>query len=190
MSILGDLPVGCYTSINTSVSTESLSVCGKLNEFAGAALQTVSITGYASEEPHKGCPASAGVSTTITRKYDCDSNTMIFLCDGHGSAYEMGNTNGLVSIGPPSITSIATSMTVLDSSSFCCGDVVLTSGYGLNYSGKPISLSIPDDENECIMVSEGKFYLQSFSLSMIPGQIPTASYTLIRQISRGEYTPG
>lgn len=174
----------CFISVNTSCSTESSVHCGETIRLAGATIQTVTVVGYATDKMHTKCSAKAGVSTTLTRKYNCDTDSIIFICDGEGSSYESGDTDGLVSIRAPSVTTPSLTMTVLDPVSMCCGNVSITSGYGLSYSGNPISFSTSEDS--CTMIDldlspvSGIYYLQSFSLNMPSGQIPTASYTLVK----------
>lgn len=176
----------CFTSINTSCTTEALLSCGETIPFEGATIQTVTAVGYASDKMFMGCSAKAGVTTTLTRKYDCDLDKIVFLCNGAGSAYEAGNT-GLVTIGDPKVTTTAMSMSVLDPVSLCCSTTDHTSGYGLSYTGGPISFSTSEEctmlaiEVEGVITIEG-LYLQSFSLNMASGQLPVATYTLLRQI--------
>ena len=156
--------------------------CGEALKLSGSTIQTVTIVGYADNKIHIGCLAKAGVTTTLTRRYNCLTDSTVFLCDGAGAAYEFGDTKGLATVGAPSVTTPTLTMSVIDPVSMACGASSTTSGYGLTYTGEPISFS---SGTGCTMISlelipvTATYYLQSFRLNMPSGQIPTASYTLV-----------
>ena len=185
--VVGNLSVGggCYTSISTSCTTESRLSCGETTLFAGATIQTVTVTGYATNTIHVGISGKAGVSTTLTRKYDCEADQIRFVCDGQGSSYIAGDVEGLASITQFGATTNAFSANSGSGPTSVCMDVTQTNGLGLKYDGLPMSFTTSDD---CTMLNvsigniSGDFYLQSFSLDMPSGQIPVASYTLTRVI--------
>lgn len=185
--VVGNLSVagGCWTSINTSCTTESRLVCGETIPFAGSTIQTVSVTGYATPSIHFGVSGKAGVSTTLTRKYDCDANQIRFVCDGQGSSYVAGDVDGLASVMVFGAATRALSASSESGPTSMIMEVTQTNGLGLSYSGSPLSFKTSTD---CTILSisigniSGSFYLQSFSLNMPSGQVPTASYTLTRVI--------
>lgn len=186
--LVGDLTVtgGCYISINTSCSTEAKLNCGESIPLAGATLETVTVTGYASTNVHIGCPGKAGVSTTLTRKYDCQSDTMRFFCDGQGSSYVAGDVGGLASVIKSSVTTSTLSASASSGPASIYMKSTQTNGLGLAYTGAPISFTTSEN---CTILSiniagiSGDFYLQSFSLDTPSGQLPVASYTLTRVYS-------
>lgn len=186
--VVGNLSIGsddCYISINTSCNTESKLVCGTSIRFAGDTIQTVTVTGYATNIVHMKAPGKAGVSTTLTRKYDCDADQMRFICDGQGSSYVAGDVAGLASVITVGKTTDSFSASSASGPASVCMDTTQTDGLGLSYSGLPMSFTTSDD---CTMLSvsigkiSGTFYLQSFNLTLSSGQIPVASYTLLRVI--------
>lgn len=185
--LVGDLDVsgGCFISISTSCSTDTPddSVC-TTDDLSGSTTQTVTVTGYASEKIYTGCGGKAGVSTSLTRKYDYRTNSMRFFCDGYGSSYVAGDVDGLAVV----LKSSTTTPTFMASSESGPASIYTestqTNGLGLSYSGLPMSFST--SSSSCTMLSlsigsiTGSFYLQSFSLDLQPGQLPVASYTLTR----------
>ena len=185
--VVGNLSVvgGCYTSISTSCITESKLRCGESVAFAGATIQTVSVTGYATKSIHKGVSGKAGVSTTLTRKYDCDADQIRFICDGQGSSYVAGDVAGLASVMIFGATTETFSASSESGPASVCMEVTQTNGLGLNYKGLPMSFTTSAG---CTILEvsigniSGNFYLQSFSLNTPSGQIPTANYTLTRAI--------
>lgn len=188
--LVGDLDVkGCYISINTSCSIEGgggeeESLCGSYSsqEF-GEMLQTVTVTGYASDNIHIGCPGRAGVSTTLTRKYNYDSQSTVFMCDGQGASHVVGDVGNLASVlGSKRSCEVFSANASSGPASIYIRAIQIT-GLGLEYTGNPIPFTT---SASCTTVSisigpiSGSFYLQSFSLDAQPGQLPIASYTLTR----------
>lgn len=184
--LVGDLTVagGCYISINTSCTTEAKLICGESEPLAGATIQTVTVAGYASESIHMGCSGKAGVSTTLTRKYDCSIDSIRFFCDGYGSSYVAGDVGGLASV----IKSATSTPTLSASSTSGPASIYLEAtqinGLGLSYNGNPMSFTTSEEECTILNIDiagiSGAFYLQSFSLDVPSGQLPVASYTLTR----------
>ena len=186
--LVGDLNVeGCYISINTSCSVEGAgetAICSDYSgQKSGEMLQTVTITGYASTNIHIGCPGRAGVSTTLTRKYDYDSQATVFMCDGQGASHVVGDVNGLASVLGSQRSCEVFSANASSGPASIYIRAIQTTGLGLRYTGGPISFTTSEG---CTTISiaigpiSGSFYLQSFSLDAQPGQIPIASYTFTR----------
>lgn len=177
---------GCYISANTSCSTEITNVCGDDTPLCGSTTQTVTLAGYASESIHAGCPGRAGVSIPWLRKYDCINNIIHFLFSGKGQSYVAGDVGGLASIDTtlscaPSSDSFSASSSSGPTSVYM--QTSQTNGYGLNYTGNPISF-VTSKEGTTVNLSvgniSGTFYLQTFNLSLQPGQLPVANYTFVR----------
>lgn len=177
---------GCFISINTSAAAESKLVCGESKPFLGDIIETVTVTGYATSQVHIGESGKAGYSSTLTRKYDCSSDRIRFLCDGKGSSYIIGNVAGLASINEHGVSTTGFSASAASGPASICLTSSQSNGLGMSYTGNPISFSSSKDS--CTMVSisiggtSGDFYLQSFSLDAPSGQMPVASYTMVRVI--------
>ena len=191
--VVGNMPVGssgCFISINTSSNTEPKLICGESKPFLGDTIQTVTVTGYAAGIIHVGNPGKAGFSSALTRKYDCDDDCMRFLCDGKGSSYVFGDVGGLASVQEEGATTEGFSASAASGPSSFYVMSSQTNGFGLFYTGGPISFSSAGDD-QCTMLSlaigsvSGSFYLQSFSLDVPSGQLPVASYTAVRVAKQG-----
>ena len=193
--LVGNLEVsgGCFISISTSCSTDDpdsnddeYDICttSDLQQPAGSTTQTVTVTGYASEKLYTGCGGKAGVSTSLTRKYDYGSNSMRFSCDGHGSSYVSGDVDGLASVLTRAITTPTFNASSESGPASIYFEDTQISGRGLRYSGLPMSFSTSGSSCTSLSLSigriSGSFYLQSFSLDLQPGRLPVASYTLTR----------
>lgn len=188
--LVGNLSIGpgCYTSVNTSCSTEMINACGDDTPLCGATIQTVTLAGYATTTVHVGCPGKAGVSIPWIKKYDCDNNKLYFLFAGEGQSYLSGDIGGLallnntVSCAPSSISFSASSSS--GPASIYMEDSQ-DNGYGLVYRGDPISFTTSKG-GTVVSISvgsiDGDFYLQTFNLSAQPGQLPVASYTFVRSL--------
>ena len=187
--LVGDLNVeGCYISINTSCNVEGAgeesSICGSYSgQESGEMLQTVTVTGYASTNIHIGCPGRAGVSTTLTRKYDYDRQSTVFMCDGQGTSHVVGDVNGLAFVLGSQRSCEIFSANASSGPASIYIQAIQTTGLGLTYIGGPISFTTSENCTTMyisIGPISGSFYLQSFSLDAQPGQLPIASYTLTR----------
>ena len=176
---------GCITSINMSSKAEIISEC-ETDILVGPTVGTVSITGYAvtptgnDSGVHTGCPGKAGVSITWVRRYDCDTNTLYFIAGGAGSSYIVGDVSGLAQLH----TSFnRTYSTISASSSSGPATIYMETqqedGYGLVYTGNPISFDSSDnlEFSNFIDPTGPTLYLQSFSLDLNPGEIPLATYS-------------
>jgi hypothetical protein len=186
--LVGNLSIGgegCYISASTSCSTEITNACGDETPLCGPTTQSVTLAGYASDTIHVGCPGRAGVSISWIKKYDCVNNKVYFLFAGQGQSYVAGDVGGLASISH-TVDAPSSDAFSAGSSSGPASVYMETSqenGYGLNYTGGPISFTT-SKEGTTINLSigniSGLFYLQSFGLDMQPGQMPVANYTFIR----------
>ena len=191
--VVGNMNVGGsgFISISTSSNTEPKLICGVSEPFLGDTIQTVTVTGYATNHIHIGGSGKAGFSSALTRKYDCDADCMRFLCDGKGSSYVFGDVAGLASVTKKGATTEGFSASAASGPSSYYVVASQTNGFGLSYSGGPIGFS-SGAEDQCTMLSlkvgvdaTGLFYLQSFSLDVPSGQLPVASYTAVRVAKQG-----
>ncbi len=183
---LSDLSDACITSVNVSSRSEIIKQCGG-DLLLGPTAGTVSITGYAISPTagdsgvHTGCPGRAGVSIPWIRRYDCDNNQLYLINGGQGSSFiagEVDNLASLVNASGRSFSSISASS--LSGPSTIYMETSQEEGYGLEYSGGPISF----DTRESLEISnfgagDGVLYLQNFSLELNPGEIPTATYSFM-----------
>lgn len=182
--LVGDLNLGfdgCIISINTNCSVEAINACGDSNPLAGPSTGSLSITGYAETQIWVGCPSKAGVSIPYIRKYDCENDVVYFIPSGQGQSFTSGDANRLASVKFPlsSCTALSASSTSGPSSIYM--ESTQTNGYGLSYTGGPISVETSKDMKPFSLPSlvEGELYLQSFNLDAQPGQLPTASYSFV-----------
>lgn len=181
--------VGCYISVNTSCNTEITNVCGDDTPLCGPTIQTITLAGYAVSNIHIGCPGKAGVSIPWIRKYDCDNNKIHFLFSGEGQSYVSGDVGGIVTLNnsvncAPQSAAFSASSSSGPSSIYM--ETVQTNGYGLDYSGGPISFrTSKEGTTVSLRVGNinGTFYLQTFNLDLQPGQLPVANYTFIRDLT-------
>jgi hypothetical protein len=181
--IVGGLQLGldgCIISVSTSSSAEVAAVCGD-EPLEGPVTHSVSISGYASNTLWAACPGKAGVNIPYIRKYDCVQNKLYFIFAGQGQSFISGPVGGFASLYKAfsSVTSFSAS-----SSSGPTGiymETTQTNGYGLRYSGSPISFSTGELGSPIDLGGAlgGEHYLQSFNFDAQPGQIPIASYTFV-----------
>jgi hypothetical protein len=146
----------------------------------------VSITGYASNEIHIGCPGRAGVNLPWVRKYDCENDEMYFISQGEGQSFIVGDTDGLVSLkNSLDITCTAFSASSSSGPAAMYMEESQINGYGLIYRGGPFDFETDDDG--VIFTNLGnlgipKLYLQSFNVNFNPGEVPTATYSFVHHI--------
>ena len=169
----------CITSIQVQGSTEATLIEGTLLQ--GPTIGSVSISGYATDAIHTGCPGRAGVSIEWMRKYDCDTDTIYLIFNGAGRSYIYGDVGGLASL----YMTLPVSYEIINASSLN-GPTTLyekssqTDGYGLNYTGGPLSFSATEGGVASFSVGTySDLYLQSFSLQTSPGAFPVANYNFI-----------
>lgn len=183
--LVGDLNLGfpgCVISVSTSCSTEGIIACGDENPLKGPTTGSVNISAYADTTPWVGCPTKAGVNIPYIRKYDCDLDVVHFIPSGQGQSFVSGDGQGMVSVKfvLSECESINASSTGGPASVYM--QTTQVNGYGLNYSGDPISINT---DSEMLPFSLGglfagvDMYLQNFNFDGQPGQPPTVSYTFI-----------
>lgn len=185
-NLVGDFPIdgGCIISISVNSSTETQNICED-EILVGPTMCTVSVTGYAADTIHVGCPASANVSVPWVRRQDCDDK-VYFIFSGEGNSSIVGDVKGMASIHRQA----GREYTVVNASSSSGPATIYTKdtqvdGFGLTYNGDPYSFSTTEEGvefNRVIDIGPSTWYLQSFNLNMQPGQLPTASYSFVFQI--------
>jgi len=175
--------LGCIISVSVSTSTETMKIGDCI--IAGPSIGTVSLSGYATDAYHVGCPGRAGVQIPWVRKYDCDNDIVYFIFSGEGKSYVAGNVGNLATLNTTACTQ--TSINAASSA----GPTLYThmeqeEGYGLDYTngGGPISFNTVDSDSLVFDANKvGAPYedcrLQSFSLECTPGQIPVATYSYV-----------
>ena len=190
--LVGNLKLGgiffnkCVTSVSMNAKPEIIKECGG-EVLYGPTVGTVSVSGYATNDIHVGCPGKSGVSIPWVRRYDCDSSPsrVYFIPGGRGASYVSGDVDSLARLEIP----LGRSYSNLNASSQS-GPVSIymetsqEDGYGLSYSGNPLSFST---SNYLVFsnfgVGDGDMYLQNFSLEVNPGEIPVATYSFVFYIS-------
>lgn len=174
-------PSGCYISINVSSSTESSLIESEM--IVGPTIGTVSVTAHAQDSIHVGCPGRANVQIPWLRKWDCDNNVSYFIPQGEGRSSVFGDVGGMASLHRT-----IGSYRIINASSSSGPAAIYTSeiqtdGYGLTYTGSPISFSTSSNgvswDGEGLDIGVGTMYLQNFSLELAPGEIPVASYSFV-----------
>lgn len=186
--LVGDLNLGisdgCIISISSNCSTEITNACGDSQPLEGPTTQTVSIAGYADSEIYSGCPGRAGVSIPWLRKFDCDDNKVYLISSGQGQAYTSPEAEIWATVKfevGPRCNSWSASSSSGPQSIYMATEQI--NGYGLIYSGGPFAFDTDQNSSAFDLGELGDtFYLQSFSLEMQPGQLPTANYTFVRSI--------
>lgn len=165
-------------SVSTNSNSEVAAVCGD-EPLEGPVTHSVSITGYASKDIWLACPAKAGVNIPYIKKYDCVANKLYFIFAGQGQSFVSGPVGGFASLYKSfsSVTSFSANASSGPTSVYM--EATQTNGYGLRYSGGPISFSTSELINPVDLGSLGDHYLQSFSFDAQPGQLPIASYTFV-----------
>jgi len=185
-NLVGNLQLGidgCVTSVSTNCSTDMTNVCG--DPLPGATIGNVSLTGYAGVVLHTGCAGRANVSIPWIRKYDCVEDTTHFLFAGEGQASILGPVEDYVELH----STLAVTCDAISASSSSGPASIYTrdtqyNGYGMTYTGAPIPFNTTEEEGVIIELpaeffGDHVFYLQSFNLTLAPGQLPTASYSLV-----------
>ena len=188
--LVGNLDLGlegCIISINTSCSTEVVMACGD-EPLEGPSTSTMSISAYADNTLWTGCPSRAGVNIPFIRKYECVSDQVYFIFSGRGQSFYVGDVGGYISLYkelPTSCEAISASSTGGPSSIYMKTRQI--NGYGLSYTGNPISFSTTAEGTEISLggVLNGTYYLQSFNFEAQPGQFPVVSYSLVYSSSEG-----
>jgi len=183
--LVGNFPINsdkCFVSINVSSSTEA-SLIDNNTLIVGPTVGTVSITGPAQEKIHVGCPGRASVQIPWLRRWDCDNNQIHFIPQGEGRSSIFGDVSNLATlhkfIGKYRIVNASSS----SGPAVIYTDEYQSDGYGLTYTGAPISFSTTKEgvtwDGEGLNLGVGTMYMQSFNVEFSPGQVPTASYSFV-----------
>ncbi len=173
----------CIISVNKSCKTEVIMACGtEFDPLPGPSIVSLNITGYASTDMWSDCPAAAGVSIPFIQKYDCETDEVHFIFNGRGQSYINGPVSSLATLYKTMGSACDTLSANSSSGPFSLYTLQeQTTGYGLIYTGDPFSFkSDPNGiEIDCGTTLGGTYYLQSFNLTCQPGQLPTATYSLV-----------
>ena len=182
--LVGEFPIStdkCYVSINVSSSTESSLIESQL--VVGPTVGTVSITGHAQDTVHIGCPGRASVQIPWLRKWDCDSNNLYFIPQGEGRSAIFGEVAGMASLHHTIGTYRIVNASSSSGPAALYTDEYQTDGYGLSYSGGPITFSTDPDgvtwDGAGLELGVGTMYMQNFNVEFTPGEIPIASYSFV-----------
>jgi hypothetical protein len=178
LNINGIFAGKCVTSVSMNAKPEIIGQCGGEVLF-GPTIGTVSVTGYATDLQHQGCPGRAGVSIPWIRKYDCENNILHFIPNGEGASYIAGDVENLarlrIALGR-SYPSISASSQSGPATVYM--ETFQEDGYGLIFSGDPLSI---DTSQQLVFtnfgIGDGDMYLQNFSVEFSPGELPIASYS-------------
>ncbi len=179
---------GCIISMNTSSKAQFMQLCDE-DVITGPVIGNLSITAYASDQLYKGCPAGAGVSIPWLSKFDCDNGLMHYIFGGEGVSFTTGEVSSYASKHhSANVSYYSVSANAGAGPATFCQQVCREEGYGLTYGGDPIPFSTAVEDTmirpaEDILSNlgsaDGNIYLQSFSLNLTPGNIPTASYNFL-----------
>lgn len=183
--LVGNLQIGlpgCIISISTSCSVETGASCGG-NIVDGPVIQSVNISGYATNCMWNNCPGKAGVNIPYIRKYDCENDILYIILAGEGQAFVAGDTGGLATLNNSFSSTKSMSASASSGPTSIYMSTTQNNGWGLSYGGNPISFTTSPDTPILVGIgSLGEHYLQSFSFDAQPGQVPIASYNFIKAI--------
>jgi hypothetical protein len=190
-NLVGNFPIGSLEgiiSVSSKGGTEMTKIGG--NILHGPTTGTISISAYASKTVHDGCAGKAGVSLNWIKKYDCDNDDVYFIFAGEGKSYITGDVGSLITLRYP--TEVVTYEIINASASSGPASVYQkenqTDSYGLEYTGGPWSFITSSDGEVVIDLLElsagyDSIYLQSFSLTTSPNQVPTVSYEFVYTVN-------
>ena len=181
----------CLTSISNSSSTEMSSACGPGQDpIIGATIGSLSISGYAATSVHYGCAGEAGVSINWIRKYDCEKDITYFIFAGEGNSYYFGDVEGTVLLHREILQYEALNASVSNSPSALSTADIRHDGYGMTYNSMPISFSTSAEVGVileggiCEIATANTLYLTNFSVKFPMGEVPTATYSFVYNISK------
>jgi len=182
--LVGNFPIStneCFVSINVSSSTESSLIENQM--VVGATVGTVSVTGHAQDTIYTGCPGRASVQIPWLRKWDCDNDDLYFIPQGEGRSSIFGEVSGLASLHQTIGTYRIVNASSSSGPASLYTDEEQTDGYGLTYTGGPISFSTSPNgvtwDGAGLDLGIGTMYMQNFSIEFTPGEIPIASYSFV-----------
>ena len=128
------------------------------------------------------CPSQASVSLDWVSKYDCIDDIVYFIPAVGGKTTMSGdNINGVSLICDPNITN---EFMDASASGGPTTPVIISSrkdGYGLRYSGVPISIDTINTTTYYLVIGSSSFncYLQSFSINVRPPSPAQVSYSFV-----------
>jgi len=176
------LPGGCFISVNTNINTE-YSDQGCDSMLGGYTVGSMNLSAYVSTEVYTGCGGRAGAQVIWIRKYDCELDLLHFIFAGEGRSFLSDDISGFGTISlnntyPNRTRSLSASAQSGPTSFYT--DVIQIEGKGMAYSGGPISFDTSNQAG-CTLANMGlgvsDYYLQNFSIELVPGAIPVANYT-------------
>ena len=185
-----EINVDGIISISTRTQTE-VSKTGN-SVIIGATTGVVSISAYADNEVHTGCNGRAAVSIPWIRKYDCDTDEVIYLFSGEGESNYAGasdNLFSLIELRNEIVSHRAINASASSGPATIYEDELQHDGYGLIYYGNPWTFNTSTEEGVMIDTGIGDFgsmYLQSFSLQLTANQLPIANYEFVYQVTDRE----
>lgn len=156
---------------------------------------TVSISAYASNEIHTGCPGRAGVSINWIRK--CGDDKYTFMYSGAGNSFKYGGVpSELITFPTLSIQGLSNPVATIKTMNASASsgptslyeDYTQEDGYGLIYKGGPFAADIDttDESTTTINLSDfggfGDCILQSLNLQCTPGQLPVVNMEFVYNI--------
>lgn len=176
---IGDFIISVQVRSSTEVNKSGNSI------LVGPTIGSISMTGYATDVIHYGCPGRAGVTINWIRKYDCDNDQVYMLFAGSGKSYISGDVEGTASVLNPVVTYPIINASAANGPTGLYEDYNQTDGYGLDYTGFPYPFTTTDEGSVSIgnlgnfIGNSPSIYLQSFSVQFSPGEVPVASYDLV-----------
>lgn len=176
------LPGGCFISVNINTNTE-YSDKGCDDMLGGFSVGSMNLSAYAGTDIYTGCGGRAGTQVIWLRKYDCESDILHFIYAGEGRSFLSEDiTPGLgISLNNtyPDRTRAISASAQSGPTSFYT-DVTQAEGKGMTYSGEPISFDTSSHAG-CTLgnmgVGSSNYYLQNFSIELVPGSIPVVNYS-------------
>lgn len=170
---------GCIVSVSTNSFTEFIG-CGDV-PIEGPSMTTINFSGYASMTMWKGCPGRAGVSIPYVRKYDCENDKVYLIFNGLGQSHCSGDADKFATI-----MNVARKEAISINANSSSGPAAIyeksftKTGYGLKYTGNPISFITSKEGTFISLSNDLNGYLQNFSFEVRPGELPIASYSIIK----------
>lgn len=174
---------GCIISINVQSSTEIITECGDSNPLEGPTIETLNFTAYPQQIIWSGEQSKAGVSINYIRKYDCLNDVLYFIANGQGQSYIYGDPYG-VSLNFPFNTTKIISAVATAHQSDTTTEINQLNGFGLTYTGDPISIQTTDNMQPMEVGDFGPAYLQNFTYEAKAGQPPKVSYTFVKGVTK------
>ena len=173
-------PEGCFTSVSNNINTEYADFeCNDL--IGGYTVGSLTLTAYAGVEIFKGCPGRAGVQVLWLRKYDCSNDKLHFIYAGEGRSFMSDNASSYVSLNKTFSKNTKMISASSQSGPFSLfSEIEQVEGLGMKYTKGPITFDTATS-NGCSLpnmgIGTGSYFLQNFSIELVPGSIPVANYS-------------